>query len=377
MRLEDILQVKSGENLNVRGLQEKDKYPIYGGNGINGYYCDFNVGKSTVIIGRVGFYCGSIHLTKSKAWVTDNALIVNLYSDELVKEWLYYVLLWCNIRKTSNSTAQPVVSGKSIYPLWIPLPSLQEQNRIVEGIESWFSNLSWLEDCRVNLYDSIDSAKSKILELAMQGELVPQDPADEPAADMLRRINPKAEIITDNPHYPQLPDNWAWVSMDDINEYRPKSANPAENPNDYFELYSVPIFPTGEPEIIIGKEIGSTKQSVRKGDVLLCKINPHINRVWSIDKDSPYAQIASSEWIVIRAKDIYTSYLRLVLSAPSFRHRLCSQVSGVGGSLTRAQPAVVKKYLLPIAPIQEQIRIVEEVEKLFGFLDKIQSNLSE
>ncbi len=74
-----------------------------------------------------------------------------------------------------------------------------------------------------NLSESIANLKSKILDLAMQGKLVPQDPADEPAAEMLRRVNPKAKIITDNPHYPQLPDNWVLTRIKDVFEINPKN----------------------------------------------------------------------------------------------------------------------------------------------------------
>ncbi|WP_347297062.1 restriction endonuclease subunit S, partial [Bacteroides acidifaciens] len=208
VRLEEIIRVKSGENLNVRELQSKDIYPVYGGNGINGYYNKCNVAKDTIIIGRVGFYCGSIHKTNSESWVTDNALIVDTDIVNIDINWLCLVLIWANLRKTSNSTAQPVVSGKSIYPVWVPLPSKDEQSRIVDTFDTFIKTIETIEIGKTSVQKLISLTKTKILDLAMQGKLVPQDPADEPAADMLRRINPKAKIITDNPHYPQLPDNW-------------------------------------------------------------------------------------------------------------------------------------------------------------------------
>ncbi len=219
------------------------------------------------------------------------------------------------------------------------------------------------------------SIKYKILELAMQGKLLPQNPNDESAIEMLKRINPKAKIITDNPHYPQLPDNWVYVSIDDINSYISRNITPYQTPDRMFDLYSVPVFPTGEPERIPGKEIGSTKQEVATDDILLCKINPHLNRVWPVGGKSQYTQIASSEWIVIRSKELYTPYLKYYFSSPRFRKLLCSQVSGVGGSLTRAQPSIVKQYLVPIPPIEEQKRIVSMLEELIVYLDKIQTSL--
>lgn len=142
-------------------------------------------------------------------------------------------------------------------------------------------------------------------------------------------------------------------------------------PERTFEVYSVPTFSTGHPEYLTGKEIGSTKQSVKKDDILLCKINPHLNRVWEIKKFSDLPQIASSEWIVIRATCLHTPFLKLYFESPEFRKLLCSQVSGVGGSLTRAQPAIVKKYFVPLPPIEEQKRISRRIKEYWNILDNI------
>ena len=90
----------------------------------------------------------------------------------------------------------------------------------------------------VNLSNTIERTKKKILDLAMEGKLVPQDPTDEPAADMLLRINPKAKIITDNPHYPQLPDNWVLTKLGDVVKViNGKSQREVENPSGAYPIY--------------------------------------------------------------------------------------------------------------------------------------------
>ena len=167
VRLEEIIRVKSGENLNVRELQSKDIYPVYGGNRINGYYNKCNVAKDTIIIGRVGFYCGSIHKTNSESWVTDNALIVDTDIVNIDINWLCLVLIWANLRKTSNSTAQPVVSGKSIYPVWVPLPSKDEQSRIVDTFDTFIKTIETIEIGKTSVQKLISLTKTKILDLAM------------------------------------------------------------------------------------------------------------------------------------------------------------------------------------------------------------------
>lgn len=140
-------------------------------------------------------------------------------------------------------------------------------------------------------------------------------------------------------------------------------------------MYSVPTFSSGKPERLKGNDIGSTKQSVRKGDILLCKINPHLNRVWLIEESYGIPQIASSEWIVIRSNVLYMPFLKFYLESPEFRKLLCSQVSGVGGSLTRAQPATVKKYFIPIPPYQEQLSIVKMIDKNISILDNLRDSV--
>ena len=172
-----------------------------------------------------------------------------------------------------------------------------------------------------------------------------------------------------------MPDNWAYVSLEDINDYQSKSITPANNPEEKFELYSVPTYPTGIPEMLKGKEIGSSKQLVMIGDVLVCKINPHLNRVWLITNQSDLNQIASSEWITVRNSGINSTFLKYYFESPVFRKLLCSQVSGVGGSLTRAQPAIVKKYLIPIPPLKEQYRIAEFINNAMDRLKDVEASI--
>ncbi len=375
--LGEIFSMQAGKNIQASKLKEysdEAPYPCYGGNGIRGYLPKYNHEGLYPIVGRQGALCGNINMASGKFYATEHAVVVDYFSntEPLLCRYFLEVL---NLNQYATATAQPGLSVAKIEEVPIPLPPIQEQTRIIKAVESWFERITLLEKNIISLNECISTIKSKILELAMQGKLIPQDPADEPATDMLRRVNPKARIITDNPHYPQLPDNWAWISIEDLNEYKPKSINPAESSSEIFDLYSVPIFPTGHPEKVIGKEIGSTKQSVLHNDVLLCKINPHLNRVWTIEDVSDNMQIASSEWIVIRSSSTYSTYLRWMFSSPFFRELLCSQVSGVGGSLTRAQPAVVKKYLIPIPPYKEQIRIVNKINSIFSKITEINSNL--
>ncbi len=169
--------------------------------------------------------------------------------------------------------------------------------------------------------------------------------------------------------------HWLSKKIKDVNERKAASIDPSKYPNETFELFSVPIFPTGIAEIIQGKDIGSTKQIVEPGDVLLCKINPRINRVWVVSEAKGYRQIASSEWIVIRSSIHENYFLKYFFQESSFRDLLCSDVSGVGGSLTRAKPKLVNEYEVAVAPLPEQKRIVEKLDEVLAQVDTIKARL--
>lgn len=150
----------------------------------------------------------------------------------------------------------------------------------------------------------------------------------------------------------------------EINHYTSFTVNPLSLPEQTYELYSVPSYDSGLPEIIQGKEIGSTKVAVRENDVLVCKINPRINRVWVVKHHTQHPLIASSEWIVIRSPENDCEYLKWYFMSPKFHRMMVSQVTGIGGSLTRAQPKQVATYPVPIPDLPTQRRIAATLDKV-------------
>ncbi|MDE3796452.1 restriction endonuclease subunit S [Sinorhizobium meliloti] len=161
------------------------------------------------------------------------------------------------------------------------------------------------------------------------------------------------------------PARWDELRLGDV-AARTKNIDPSAFPDEVFELYSVPSFSEGSPEIVPGTAIKSAKQAVEPGDVLLCKIVPHINRVWVVGEKSDKRQIASGEWIVYRGHGCDPSYLRCCLTEQSFRDRFMQTVAGVGGSLMRARPSEVAEIMVPLAPLEEQRRIVAKIDSLVG-----------
>lgn len=164
-------------------------------------------------------------------------------------------------------------------------------------------------------------------------------------------------------------------TIGEINQYAGTSVNPLNSPETTYELYSVPSYDMGYPEIVDGKEIGSTKITVEEGDVLICKINPRINRVWVVKHNTEYPLLASSEWIVVRNKEIDSEYLKWYFASEQFRLKLNSQVAGIGGSLTRAQPKQVSKYTVPIPCHEIQSKIASELDKVTELIEHRQKQL--
>ena len=169
-----------------------------------------------------------------------------------------------------------------------------------------------------------------------------------------------------------LPSGWVEVELGELfRGNRRSSVVPAKESDRRFELYSVPSFETGAPERLYGSEIGSSKQEVAAGSVLLCRINPRINRVWVVGEAGSDPQIASTEWVSLpRVAGITPRFAMQALRTPQVRRHLTSSVSGVGGSLMRVRMDALWRTKIPLAPLPEQHRIVAKIESLFARLDE-------
>lgn len=146
VRLGEIIYIQSGDGLTAAQMKLGD-VPVFGGNGINGYHDEQNIFRETIVIGRVGFYCGSIHVTPPAAWVTDNAFITRFDESSIHLEFLRLLLSATNLKEDENATAQPVISGSKIYPIIVGLPPLAEQHRIVTKVDALMALCDQLKSC--------------------------------------------------------------------------------------------------------------------------------------------------------------------------------------------------------------------------------------
>ena len=242
----------------------------------------------------------------------------------------------------------------------IPVPPYAEQERIVKILDNYFSILSYLEWNIDTLQESIHNAKSKILDLAMQGKLVPQDPADEPAADMLRRINPEAKIITDNPHYPQLPDNWVLVPLEDITEYEQPQPYIVQD-TFYSDTYTIPVLTAGKSFIL-----GYTNEDFGVYENVPAIIFDDFTTDSKLVEF--HFKVKSSAMKIIQVKrGLSIEYVAMFMSTTRL----------IGETHKRYWISEYSKILIPIPPLEEQNRIVEKVNSIYCELDKIISALSE
>jgi type I restriction enzyme M protein len=142
-----------------------------------------------------------------------------------------------------------------------------------------------------------------------------------------------------------------------------KTIDPRTTPDEMFELWSIPAFDAGNPELLRGGEIGSQKKVVAPGDVLLSRIIPHIRRGWIVQKNSDgRRQIASTEWIVFSSDEIVPEFLCQLLVSDFFHVSFMQTITGVGGSLSRANPTAVGEIQIPLPPLDVQKEIVAEIE---------------
>ena len=199
----------------------------------------------------------------------------------------------------------------------IPLPPLAEQERIVNEIQRLFSIIDIVENGKDGLQTAIQQAKNKILDLAIHGKLVPQDPNDEPASELLKRINPKAEITCDNPQYGKLPKGWCLCHIPDVaNTLLGKTLDRSKNtgtPKDYLcainVLWGKFDFTTHKQFLLEKNEY--ERYAVMKGDLMVCE-GGDVGRcaIWEDDSKEIYYQNALHR---IRCKEGVFNYYILYL----------------------------------------------------------------
>ncbi len=250
----------------------------------------------------------------------------------------------------------------------LPIPPLAEQYRIVTSIEQWISFIDSIESSTTDLLQSVQSAKSKILDLAIHGKLVPHDANDEPASELLKRINPKAVVSCDNPHYSNLPEGWVVCTIGEVANYiNGKAFKPEDWRNQGLPI--VRIQNLNDPTAIYNysDEVHEKKYLVKNGDLLFAWAASLGTYIWRGDNAWLNQHIFKVEPRGVVSKE----YLHIVLDAMIKSFYDVSHGSGMV-HITRK---VFENIQIAIPPYKEQQRIVSKVNDLFSQLDMIEKSL--
>ena len=315
--------------------------------------------KDSVLIAMYGATIGKVGILSFPA-TTNQACCA--CTDYLVKKMYLFYFLLANREKfiaMGGGGAQPNISKEKIVSTLIPLPPKQEQSRIVEGIEHWLSLVDCIEKNKDNLQRTIKEAKSKILTLAFHGKLVPQDPTDEPASELLKRINPKAEITCDNGHYQKLPEGWVITPMQTL-----CALVDGEKQNGIERINLDVKYLRGERE---AKVLTSGKYTAAN-TLLILVDGENSGEVFRAPVDgyqgSTFKQLSIHE-------EMYTDYVLQVINL----HRKTLRENKVGSAIPHLNKKLFKAINVPIPPYEEQKRIVNAINQTFTILDKIAVNL--
>ena len=255
----------------------------------------------------------------------------------------------------------------------IPLPPLAEQERIVNEIQRLFSIIDIVENGKDGLQTAIQQAKNKILDLAIHGKLVPQDPNDEPASELLKRINPKAEIITDNGHYQKLPEGWCLTKGKFIFNQM-KSSKPTGEVFRYIDIDAIDNKQQIIRNIKILKVANAPSRASRftqKGDVVFSLVRPYLRNIAMVMEDDC---IASTGFYVCHpTKVLLSKYCFYLMNSRYVVDGLNKFMKGDNSpSITKAD---IDNWVYPLPPLTEQKLIVAKIEELFTQLDTIEASL--
>ena len=324
-----------------------------------------------------------------KGIINQALMLIRLYYRDIEQ---FYLLYFDFILKEEAKNSSKGTAIKNIPPFdvlknfYIPIPPLKEQIRILDEINKWMSFVELIETGTANLQNVIKQTKSKVLDLAIHGKLVPQDPTDEPASELLKRINPKAEITSDNGHYQKLPEGWVITSISEM----------CENINGLWKGKKEPFVKVGvirnanftkdfkldysKIEYIDVEERAFKKRHLLNGDLIVEKSggsdnNPVGRAILYEGKDAIFSFSNFTMVLRIHYKDVlsykYLYYYIMSKYQKGEMRLMQTQTTGLHN-------LILDKYLdipLCLPPYQEQQRIINKIEETFGVLDLIQKNL--
>ena len=327
------------------------------------------------------FYSVKVPSVQKKLLLNQRVGCLRRFSSEVNIDFLCFALkgeyvLDAIFSTETGNVSQGNIGSENTLNLDIAIPPLAEQRRIVSEIERWFSLIDIIENGKQDLQTTIKQAKNKILDLAIHGKLVPQDQNDEPASELIKRINPKAKITCDNAHYTQLPKGWAMCKLSDLC----KIENGFAFSSDDYKSQGIPLVRISNithntidiTDCAYIEGITDDKFKISKGDLLIAMSGATTGKMGVY----PFDETAYLNQRVGNIKILNKSSL-----SPVYRNTyMQSKVDEIlkiayGGAQPNISASVIGNFDFPLPPYKEQIRIVETVQRIFDQLDVITESL--
>ena len=283
----------------------------------------------------------------------------------------------------SNSATINQVTQSMLLAFRIPFPPKKEQEQIIKKVHKWFTLIENIENGSDKLQNVIDRTKSKILDLAIHGKLVPQDPTDEPACELLKRINPKTEIACDNAQYGKLPNGWCMTNIGSLFEaVSAKRVLKSEWKNKGIPFYRAREIVQLSKEGIADKDLFVSEEHYAElkekygvpicGDIMISAVGS-IGYTYIVKKDDVFYYKDASVLCLKNTNHWSSTFFTIWLASPFLQEQMYKNSKGTTVDTITLEK--LKGYAIPLPPISEQHRIVTKVEELFSMLDNIASAL--
>ena len=383
--IEDVTVNRDSEriplSLAVRKKQQNKIYDYYGAAGIIDKVENYLFDERLLLVGEDGANLLSrskdnAFFAEGKYWVNNHAHVLDC-PNKSVLDYVAFVINSMSLKNYITGSAQPKLTQDNLNKILIPLPPEKEQHRIIESVNNYFSYISLLEGEKEEMDSFILKAKSKILDLAIHGKLIPQDPHDEPAIELLKRINPKFTPC-DNAHYENVPSNWAVCKVKDVFMINPKT-----KADDGMEAGFVPMSNIKDSynnnfsyELRTWGNIKKGYTHFENGDIVVAKISPCLeNRKSAVISGLPNGIGAgTTELNVFRSDYVHPLYCLFFFKSDYFISKCVGTFNGVVGQ-QRVSTKTIEDIAFPVPPRSEQERIINKVNELFQILDKISAEL--
>ena len=385
-RLGDLLINRDGErkplSSSVRSKQIK-KYDYYGATGVIDKVDNYIFDEKLLLVGEDGANLLSkvkpnAFFAEGKYWVNNHAHIL----DATNKNLLDYVIIVINTISLDNyitGTAQPKLSQENLNKIPIPLPPLAVQHRIVEIAEQLLTIVDAIEQLQEQLKALVKQTKNQVLNYAIAGKLTHQDPNDEPAEELLKRIGKTTTTAADTP-YEKLPKGWAWCRLGDIG-----TINPKNKLNDELDVSFIPMPLISDGFSNVHTSEVKKWENIKKGythfcneDIGIAKITPCFENRKSVIFNNLKNGVGAgtTELYILRNNKTlsFNKYIFWFIKTQEFINNGIKAFTGAVGQ-QRISRDFIENTLIPLPPLAEQYRIVQKIETYFSFLDTIENSL--